>query len=110
QQANTLTLEFSLIHGFSASVKLLKNSTTPVRLLNFNGKYQDSGVLLNWATAQEKNTRKFRLSRGTDTVHFNPIGEVDAAGNSSSPLYYSFTDNYLPLISGTVYYKLECLD
>jgi len=84
----------------------------PVHLLNFTGTNLGKAVQLNWQTAQEVNSDYFNIERSTDGRHFNYIGHVKAAGNSSITQDYAFTDYTLPqmLAGNTTYYRLKQLD
>ncbi|MCO6498530.1 MAG: T9SS type A sorting domain-containing protein, partial [Chitinophagaceae bacterium] len=82
---------------------------TPVNLMNFNGRYSNGRVLLDWQTAQEVNSDKFEVYRSTDAQNFELIGSVKSAGYSGSTISYSFTDNQ-PGSSQYVYYKLKQID
>jgi len=55
-----------------------------------------------WQTASESNTGYFEIWRSQDPLSFAALGRVDAAGNSSRLLNYSFTDDH-PL-AGDSYY------
>jgi len=64
----------------------------PLTLTGFTAVYTDPATLLHWQTDQEQNTSLFTIQRSTDAKHFSSIGTVAAAGHSTSPKQYSFTD------------------
>ena len=80
----------------------------PLELTYFKGKASERAVNLSWETAWEKNTAGFLVERSSDLVHFEEIGSVNAAGETSSRKGYHFTDD-LPL-SGAGYYRLRLMD
>ncbi|MFN8353547.1 MAG: T9SS type A sorting domain-containing protein [Spirosomataceae bacterium] len=81
----------------------------PVELLYFNGQVtDDQKVLLNWATATEKQSSHFLIQRSKDLKTYTDVAKVKAAGNSASRLAYSLTDE-APL-KGTSYYRLIQVD
>lgn len=80
----------------------------PVELTSFTGTPVSNAVLLEWATASEQNSALFVIERSADNVVFEAIGELSAAGNSSSLRSYAFTD--LSPISGINTYRLRQLD
>jgi Concanavalin A-like lectin/glucanases superfamily len=80
----------------------------PILLTDFTASRQDNSALLQWQTAQEENTREFLVQRSTDGNNFSTIGTVEAAGNSSLPLNYSFVDGS-PAPNDN-YYRLEEVD
>lgn len=82
--------------------------TLPVQLISFVGEKIDHSILLNWQTGSEVNSNFFVVERSDDGVHFESIAIVDAAGNSSSVLNYSYLDNS-PL-AGNNYYRLKQVD
>ena len=81
----------------------------PITLISFNAqKLNATAAVLNWTTSQEFNSSYFDVERSNDAINFNYLGRVAAAGNSSSPLQYSFTD-LMPLM-GMDYYRLKEVD
>lgn len=64
-------------------------------------------VRLNWSTETETGTRHFEIERSGNGRDFTAIGQLAAAGNSSSTKSYQFTDNNpLPVN----YYRLKQKD
>lgn len=80
----------------------------PVEWLSFDGEVVNRWGELEWATATETNSSHFEVQRSADALEFRPIGEVGAAGNSSSENRYNFTDKSLP--EGIQYYRLKQID
>ena len=80
----------------------------PVTLTYFTAKQQDSQVLLQWATASEKENAYFSLEKSRDGQQFNEIGRVTGAGTSTTKLTYAFTDDFP--FAGTSYYRLRQVD
>jgi hypothetical protein len=80
----------------------------PVELLYFNAAKQGSGALLTWGTASEQNSSYFNIEKSSDGISFTQIGKINAAGNSASPLRYSFTDP--SIAAGVTYYRLAQYD
>jgi hypothetical protein len=65
----------------------------PVVLTRFTGTAKENfSVLLQWETAQEQNSDAFFIERSTDGQNFTTIARVAAAGNSSIPRQYAYTD------------------
>ena len=64
----------------------------PLLLGNFTARLAGKSVVLNWNTLQEINTANFSIQRSTNANYFTTIGNVAAAGNSSIPKYYTYTD------------------
>ena len=80
----------------------------PIELLSFHATDNAGSILLSWKTASEKNTDYFLVERSTNGIHWNSIGEADAAGNSSIIREYELND-YNPL-EGLSYYRLKSVD
>jgi hypothetical protein len=74
-------------------------------LVRFEGDYNSGTVLLTWQTAAEAGLLNFEVQRAPDTENFEPLGTVEAAGNSNTPLTYNFTDT-APL-PDRAYYRLK---
>lgn|GEM_PF-5695214 len=80
----------------------------PLLLLKFYAAKSKDGVLLNWSTSFETNTKYFLVERSTDQNNWTTIGKIEAAGNSSNAKNYSFIDAEPPV--GTIYYRLRQID
>ncbi|MCC3157456.1 FG-GAP-like repeat-containing protein [Hymenobacter sp. 15J16-1T3B] len=79
----------------------------PVVLTSFGGQATPAGVKLSWITAQEKNSAAFYVERSADGKIFATVGEVAAAGNSTTARSYQFLDAGA---AGTRYYRLRQVD
>lgn len=82
--------------------------TLRISISSFTATKLASSVLLNWKTSSESNSKNFDVQRSTDGVNWETIGTVDAAGNSSVELSYSFIDEHP--VKGTNYYRLKLND
>jgi hypothetical protein len=80
----------------------------PVEFKTFNAYKQKQTVVLEWSTAQEFNSRSFLIERSADGRNYFQIGTIAAAGNSTTPTAYSFTD-FSPS-AGNNYYRLKEID
>ena len=81
----------------------------PVTLLFFTARKQTAtSALVEWKTSQEINSASFDVERSNDAVRFTKIGNLAAAGNSSFPISYNFTDNNPA--KGMNYYRLKQID
>lgn len=94
------------------TVSILQNLCTvvplPIELLSFTGQLKDGKGILKWSTASETNNDYFTLERSMNGIDFEKIGEVQGAGNSTTILDYSFTDENP--FSGINYYRLRQTD
>lgn len=99
-------------------INYLDNSPLPVVLKSFSAKAEDNKVELNWATATELNNYGFEIERHSPSLSGYPtqevknwerVGFVAGAGNSNSPVEYSFTDNSLNGC-GDIQYRLKQVD
>ena len=84
----------------------------PVELTAFVGKWANGAAELNWATATEKNSRYFAVERSISSeAAFKTVGQVAAAGSSTSPLSYKLRDAEAGTLGvSTLYYRLRQVD
>lgn len=79
----------------------------PVELTSFTAAANGNNVVLNWATATEKNNEGFEIQRNNGNG-FVTIGFVKGNGTTTQPQTYSFVDkNVRP---GTYSYRLKQID
>jgi len=80
-----------------------------VEFFNFKAeKYEDDKAILKWSTLNEFNCNYFEVQRSNNGTHFNKIGTIKGAGNSSHTINYSFIDP-TPLQSIN-FYRLKQVD
>ena len=89
-------------------ITIISNGVTPVTLLSFNATQNGAVNEISWKTAQELNSQYFAIEHSIDGVHFDQIGRVTAAGNSSTSHTYSFDD--ANPAKGINYYRLRIVD
>jgi len=68
---------------------------------------------LDWTTTNEVNTDYFDIERSVDGTNWLQIGQVAAAGNSTSKREYNFIDRQVPVSRQkdvVVYYRLKMTD
>jgi len=80
-------------------------SPLPVELVGLRAEPQGGQVLLTWTTLSERASHRFLVERGGMDLRFEPIGTVQAAGWSSSPVHYRYLDQ--TPFPGTNYYRLR---
>ncbi len=100
-------------YAFAEDVPLLfLAAPLPVELTAFTGRWAGGAAELNWATATEKNSSHFVVERsvGGDAA-FRAVGQVEAAGTSSSPKTYQLRDAEAGTLGvPTLYYRLRQVD
>lgn len=91
-------------------------ASLPLKIVDFTLKENQQGVLLNWTTADEMNTKAFAVDRSADGQSFKQIGIVQAR-NSPGEHHYSFQDaqpftglNYYRLVEHDVDNKMEVFE
>ncbi len=83
--------------------------TYPIELLDFSAeKLAQQQSLLNWSTASEQNSDFFEVQHSLDGLQFQPLARVQAAGESSEALYYTWT--HTQAVLGVNYYRLRLVD
>lgn len=80
----------------------------PVILTNFDVQSVNNENVLNWSTSQEIISNYYAIEHSTDGSSFETIGQVAAAGNSSTTRNYTYTD--LNPSAGINYYRLKIVD
>ena len=83
-------------------------SPLPVELVSFQANCTEQGVALRWQTASEHSSAYFEIERSADGQNWNQIGQVEAAGNSTSLLNYSIIDSEIERT--VMYYRLHQVD
>jgi hypothetical protein len=89
-----------------ASVSLA--NPLPIELISFSASCEQDQVVLRWKTASEKNNQFFAIERTTDGLNFTEIARIAGAGNSTTPIAYSFVD--IHPATGYAYYRLHQID
>lgn len=79
----------------------------PIDLFNFYLENLSNRIVINWQTLSEHNNAYFEVQKSSDAKAFETIGTVEAAGNSTDLLSYSFIDDEK---NGVVYYRLKQVD
>lgn len=80
----------------------------PIELGSFDANVKSDKVSLVWTTLSEINNDYFTVERSLNGVDYSILTTVDGAGNSESPLSYSYTDNNPSY--GRSYYRLKQTD
>lgn len=84
------------------------SSALPVELIFFKCFFDGQNNILQWETASENNSSYFKLENSIDGNIWDMIHIVDAAGNSTNTIKYSFTHtNFKPALN---YYILKQYD
>ncbi len=79
----------------------------PIELLYFNISCTQPKPVIQWATASEMNTAYFTIEKSEDGISYTPLTHMDAAGNSSKKIEYSYSVSTDDLTS---YYRLVEVD
>jgi hypothetical protein len=104
--SQNISSDFSLQYS-PTEVNLLV-SLLPVELIDFKILALREGVLLSWQTASEINSESFIIEHSPEGQNFHPIGEVKAAGISTTIQNYQFVHE--TPTNGTNYYRLRQQD
>lgn len=79
----------------------------PLKLISFSAVPQnDNTVLLNWNTANEINTKYFKIERSNDGRSFTAVATVLAKGRENNYYHASVADAN----NGIVFYRLQMMD
>jgi hypothetical protein len=85
------------------------NQPLPVDLLSFDANLKGNDVLVEWATASEKNNDYFTVERSLDLENVIEIGKVSSRGDSYDVQSYSLLDRE-PVKGAINYYRLRQTD
>ncbi len=81
----------------------------PLVLSQFYAQKQTSKVILQWQTTSEEDVKHFVIERSSDGKAYKAIGQVAAAGNSTTKKDYLFADQS-PFVPANNYYRLVMVD
>jgi hypothetical protein len=65
-------------------------SLLPVELISMDAVCKDNQLMIEWATGSESNSDYYVIETGNDALNYFPVGEVNAAGNSSTITNYNY--------------------
>ena len=83
----------------------------PVTWLYFRGETAGKNNMLEWATANEQNSKQFDVERSLTGTGFTRIGTVNASGSSDHTNTYQYTDPGIDrLNSEFMFYRLKQID
>jgi len=99
----SFNLAWSLSGGSSLDCTVL-----PVELLSLEATAQHQAIMVDWATATERNAAFFEVQRSADSREFHTVGSVPATGDAQYRNDYQFVDEH-PL-QGANYYRLNQVD
>ncbi len=85
------------------------NSPLPVKFISFTANAVGKDIILNWATATEKNNELFEIEKSLDGTNFVPIGTEKGANNSNNIRKYSYVDAST-VTSNVIYYRVKQVD
>ncbi|MFH0736837.1 MAG: YCF48-related protein [bacterium] len=93
-------------------LKSTMTSVVPVELTSFTASATGSYVNLAWKTATENNNSGFEVQRKTNEleIEWTTLGFKPGAGNSTSPIYYYYSDDLSGLSSTYAIYRLKQVD
>jgi hypothetical protein len=93
---------------FIAQLNQRLYGTTPVELVQFELRKKRQSVILNWATASEKDNQFFIVEHAVNGKDFTQIETISSKGNGSALRKYSFEHTYP--VDGMNYYRLKQVD
>lgn len=81
----------------------------PVKLISFEGRYNNNVILLKWETAWEEQNDGFEIQKSDDAVNFNKIGYVEGNATTRLKSIYQFTDSEIQP-EKDFYFRLKQID
>lgn len=98
----------SAAKSIALTSKSCPNTTFPLTWLGIQAEPKEKNILVTWQTGSELNTHYFDVERSADGVSFDKIGQVAAAGNSSTARSYQWLDTRAA--QGWNYYRIRETD
>ena len=99
----------TLCSTVSATGTIIVNPVVmPLSLIEFKGKRQSAGILLEWTTVNEIQSGRFEIERSNNGNSFYKIGSTNATGIAGAKTTYSYPD-VNPAASNN-YYRLKIID
>jgi hypothetical protein len=94
----------------NGSIWLANITALPIELTSFTSSVTGNNVNLKWNTATEVNSYIFEIEKkdAGQIAGWEKIGTIKAAGNSSAPKNYSYSDNNI--LTGKFNYRLKMVD
>jgi hypothetical protein len=112
--ANNTNVYYAFSDSSNGSLSIVTpTGPLPVSLISFSVRRAagSGAAILSWGTASEANSARFVVERTTSpAAGFVAIGQVAAAGSSTTTRSYSLTDNEAVAQTSTLYYRLRQLD
>ncbi len=84
------------------------NPILPVELVNFRATATETGNLLQWETASERNNDFFEVHRSGDALNWETINKIPGNGTSNQIISYQYLD--LNPKQGRNFYRLRQVD
>lgn len=105
-----LATQFKVYYAFGGQTAPCASGALPVNFKDFNVKQASpSSVNIHWITDQESNSSHFTIERKYEgSSKWEYVARVNATGNSSTPVQYSYTDRNL--LSSKVSYRIGAHD
>jgi len=94
--------------GGGADVQICVPLITPVEFISFTGERVENSSLLNWETGSEIDNEGFEIQTSLDGQNWTTIDFIDGAGNSTTPLSYSY--EHKSPERGLNFYRLKQID
>ncbi len=106
---NNYSLTATGVNSFSPFAIESAGSALPIILDYFKAKYDEGGkVVLKWKSTKEIDNDFYSVERSFDGMQWQLLATIDGAGNSDTPIPYSYLDIAPHL--GTNYYRLKQTD
>ena len=109
--SGSITSSDSIVPNTYSIYTLAAGTSTPlpVTLISFKASLDDaSKVRLDWWTTSEENSQRFEIQHSVDGKTWIEKGSIDAAGQSSTSIEYSYFD--VTPVTGENLYRLKMVD
>ena len=104
----SVTLDYWGTNLSGSSINCNFSSPLPIELFSFTAQPKGNDILLDWATASEKNNDFFTVEKSADGINWEAIGDIKGSGTTNIAKHYSFLDENA--YQGLNYYRLKQTD
>lgn len=108
-----IAIQATSAFGDNMAIDYLKvyngGSILPIKLIDFSGdKISDTENLLTWKTAEEVNTKLFKIEISSDGLNFSTVNIQNATGEQTGKTYFFIDtlEEHMPI----AYYRLVSID
>ena len=82
----------------------------PANIVSFNGYLASNTSKLTWVVSNQIDVKAYEVERSIDGINFTKVGTVNATGNATTQLTYTYDDNVSGVSASKIYYRVRVVD